>query len=58
MRALKQEHKLKGRRPGAVDVTEEKLVEFKELGAECWRRMEELRARWEERVDAVEKGQS
>jgi 3-keto steroid reductase len=39
-------------------VTEEKLVEFKELGAECWRRMEELRARWEERVDAVEKGQS
>ncbi|KAK4042396.1 hypothetical protein C8A01DRAFT_13996 [Parachaetomium inaequale] len=58
MRALKQEHKLKGRRPGAVDVTEEKLVEFKELGAECWRRMEELRERWEERVDAAEGGRA
>ncbi|KAK4252403.1 3-keto steroid reductase [Corynascus novoguineensis] len=56
MRALKQEHKLAGRRPGAVDVTEEKLLEFKELGAECWRRMEELRERWEERADAVEGG--
>jgi 3-keto steroid reductase len=54
VRALKSEHKLTGRRPGAVDVTAEKLVEFEELGAECWKRMEELRERWEERADAAE----
>ncbi|AEO58898.1 3-keto steroid reductase-like protein [Thermothelomyces thermophilus ATCC 42464] len=58
MRELRQEHKLAGRRPGAVDVTEEKLVEFKELGAECWKRMEELRERWEAMVDAAEAGRS
>ncbi|KAK4241767.1 3-keto steroid reductase [Achaetomium macrosporum] len=51
---LKQEQKLAGRKPGAVDVTEERLVEFKELGASCWRRMEELREEWEKRVDAVD----
>ncbi|KAK4134853.1 3-keto steroid reductase-like protein [Trichocladium antarcticum] len=54
MRALKQDQKLKGRRPGAVDVTAERLVQFKELGAKCWRRMEELRVEWEGRVDAME----
>ncbi|KAK4103214.1 3-keto steroid reductase-like protein [Parathielavia hyrcaniae] len=58
MVALKQEHKLKGRKPGAVDVTAERLVEFKALGAECWRRIEELREVWEQRVDAVESGRS
>jgi 3-keto steroid reductase len=58
MRELKQEHKLKGRKPGAVDVTEERLVEFKALGAECWRKMEELRETWEKRVDALEDGRS
>lgn len=46
---LKQEHKLAGRKSGAVDVTEERLVEFKALGADCWRRMEELRKQWEDR---------
>ncbi|KAK3905195.1 3-keto steroid reductase [Staphylotrichum tortipilum] len=55
---LKKEHKLKGRKPGAVDVTEERLVEFNALGATCWRRMEELRAEWEKRVDAAEAGRS
>ncbi|KAL2258354.1 hypothetical protein VTK26DRAFT_8364 [Humicola hyalothermophila] len=55
MRELKQEHKLAGRKPGAVDVTEERLVEFKELGAACWRRMEELRREWEGRVDEFER---
>ncbi|KAL2132921.1 hypothetical protein VTI74DRAFT_3142 [Chaetomium olivicolor] len=54
MIALKQEQKLSGRKPGAVDVTEERLVEFKELGASCWKRMEELREEWEGRADAVE----
>jgi 3-keto steroid reductase len=58
MRDLKQEHKLRGRKPGAVDVTEERLVEFKELGANCWRRMEELRDEWEKKVDAIENGHS
>ncbi|KAK3292701.1 uncharacterized protein B0H64DRAFT_477808 [Chaetomium fimeti] len=58
VRALKREHKLSGRRPGAVDVTEEKLAGFGELGAECWRRMEELREKWEERADAAEAGRS
>ncbi|KAL2162060.1 hypothetical protein VTH06DRAFT_7845 [Thermothelomyces fergusii] len=58
MRELKREHKLAGRRPGAVDVTEERLVEFKELGAECWKKMEELRERWEALVDAAEAGRS
>jgi 3-keto steroid reductase len=41
-----------------VDVTEERLVEFKALGAECWRKMEELRETWEKRVDALEDGRS
>ncbi|KAK4154969.1 hypothetical protein C8A00DRAFT_42359 [Chaetomidium leptoderma] len=49
MVALKKEHKLAGRKSGTVDVTEEKLVEFQELGAKCWKRMEELRAQWEQR---------
>ncbi|KAL1842910.1 hypothetical protein VTJ49DRAFT_3698 [Mycothermus thermophilus] len=50
--------KRSGRRPGAVDVTEQKLVEFEELGVECWRRMEELRETWEARANAVERAQS
>jgi 3-keto steroid reductase len=56
MRELKQLQKLKGRKSGAVDVTEERLVRFKELGAKCWRRMEELRGEWEGRVDKLETG--
>ncbi|AEO64144.1 4c9865f5-7378-4a4e-9c8a-0dd8f17ee34a [Thermothielavioides terrestris] len=58
MLELKQEQKLAGRRPGAVDVTEEMLAQFEELGANCWRRMEALREEWEKRVDAVESGLS
>ena len=58
MRALKQEHKLRGRKPGVADVTEERLVEFKELGANCWKTMEELREQWENRVDVTERLQS
>ncbi|KAJ4293803.1 3-keto-steroid reductase [Collariella sp. IMI 366227] len=42
---------------GGVDVTEERLVEFKELGASCWKRMEELREEWEGRADEVGKQQ-
>ena len=56
MLELKQQQKLKGRKSGVVDVTEERLVRFKELGAKCWRRMEELRAEWEGRVDKLETG--
>jgi 3-keto steroid reductase len=58
MRALKQEHKLRGRKPGVADVTEERLVQFKELGAKCWKTMEELREQWEDWVDATERLQS
>ncbi|KAM5377292.1 hypothetical protein ACJZ2D_005111 [Fusarium nematophilum] len=35
-----------GRKRGAVDVTKEDIVEFEELGAECWKKMEELRQEW------------
>lgn len=31
-------------------VTEEKRVEFEEIGAKCWEQMEALREEWEERV--------
>jgi 3-keto steroid reductase len=55
---LKREHKLKGRKTGAVDVTAEKLVEFKTLGAKCWRQMEELRGRWEERERRAEEAKT
>lgn len=58
MRALRQQGKLKGRKPGIVDVTEERLVEFMERGAACWREMEQLREEWEARADAAEQGRS
>jgi 3-keto steroid reductase len=58
MMALKQQGKLSGRKWSAVDVTEEKLIEFKELGATCWQKMEELREEWEARLDAAEAGRS
>ncbi|EEU41046.1 uncharacterized protein NECHADRAFT_91272 [Fusarium vanettenii 77-13-4] len=35
-----------GRKRGAVDVTKEDIVEFEELGAETWKKMEELRETW------------
>ncbi len=36
-----------GRKAGAVDLTAERMAEFEALGAECWREMERLRAKWE-----------
>ncbi|KAB5542874.1 hypothetical protein GE09DRAFT_1225024 [Coniochaeta sp. 2T2.1] len=42
--------KMVGRKADAVDLTEEKRAEFEELGVECWREMERLRAEWEERA--------
>lgn len=47
-------HKLRGRKHGAVDVTAEDIVRFEELGAECWRQMEELRAEWEDIIEEDE----
>lgn len=44
--------KMVGRRSDAVDLTEEKRAEFEELGVECWKEMERLRAEWEERMDS------
>lgn len=43
--------KAKGRKSGAVAVTEEKRVEFEEIGALCWQEMERLRAEWEGRIN-------
>lgn len=34
-------------------VTEEKRVEFEEIGAKCWEQMEMLREEWEERVSSA-----
>ncbi|PNY25471.1 Vigilin 1 [Tolypocladium capitatum] len=41
-------HKSRGRKRGVVDVTAEDIVRFEELGARCWKEMEELRAEWED----------
>ena len=41
-----------GRRSGAVDLTEDKFVEFQEVGAACWKEMERLRVEWEVRLYA------
>lgn len=43
----------KGRWRNSVDLTEERRVEFEEVGRKCWSAMEELRVEWEERVEAV-----
>ncbi|PHH91240.1 hypothetical protein CDD83_1199 [Cordyceps sp. RAO-2017] len=48
--------KSRGRKHGAVDVTDEDIVRFEELGASCWRQMEALRATWEELLDEEEDG--
>jgi len=39
--------KVVGRKNTAVDLTEERRIEFEALGAECWKEMERLRAEWE-----------
>jgi len=39
-----------GRKNNAVDLTEERRVEFEALGAKCWKEMEELRVEWEARI--------
>ncbi|CAM1506401.1 Fc.00g060420.m01.CDS01 [Cosmosporella sp. VM-42] len=40
-----------GRKNGTVDVTSDDLVEFEELGAECWKAMETLRHEWKDILD-------
>ena len=39
-----------GKRKGIEQATEEDRLQFEELGRDCWRQMEELRAQWEERT--------
>ncbi|KAF7537274.1 hypothetical protein G7Z17_g12878 [Cylindrodendrum hubeiense] len=39
-------NKLVGRKLGTPDVTKDDLVEFEALGAECWKKMEDLRHEW------------
>lgn len=36
-----------GRKKGTADTTEEDIVKFEELGAACWKAMEDLRYQWE-----------
>ncbi|KAF4447365.1 hypothetical protein F53441_9085 [Fusarium austroafricanum] len=36
-----------GRKRGAKDVTKEDIARFEELGAECWKRIENMRYEWE-----------
>ncbi|KAF7558548.1 hypothetical protein G7046_g5608 [Stylonectria norvegica] len=40
-----------GRKSGALDVSEDSLVEFEELGVECWKTMEDMRLEWQEVLD-------
>lgn len=40
----------RGRRPGAVELTQEEREKFEILGADCWKEMERLRAKWEARL--------
>ncbi|PHH63895.1 hypothetical protein CDD81_5343 [Ophiocordyceps australis] len=40
-----------GRRRGAPDVTPDDIIRFEELGAQCWRAMEDLRAQWSDLLD-------
>ncbi|POR33847.1 Vigilin 1 [Tolypocladium paradoxum] len=47
-------HKSRGRKHGVVDVTAEDIVRFEELGARCWKEMEELRAEWEDVLEDEE----
>lgn len=43
-----------GRKHGAVDTTADDIVRFEELGAVCWREMEEMRSTWEAILDTQE----
>ncbi|KAK4232479.1 3-keto-steroid reductase [Podospora fimiseda] len=54
VRELRAQGKLSGRRPGSQDLTEDRLTEFKALGAACWKKMEELRAFWEAKLGKSE----
>ncbi|KAK4171843.1 putative 3-keto-steroid reductase [Triangularia setosa] len=47
LRELKKKGLLRGRKGGMELVKEERLVEFKELGGEVWKRLEALRGEWE-----------
>ncbi|KAI9788371.1 MAG: 3-keto-steroid reductase [Peltula sp. TS41687] len=38
----------KGRKPGALDLTEEARHSFEELGRSCWKQTEDLREHWEQ----------
>ncbi|KJZ70420.1 hypothetical protein HIM_10188 [Hirsutella minnesotensis 3608] len=40
-----------GRKYGVVDVTAEDIIRFEELGAACWKEMEELRSTWDDIID-------
>ena len=44
------QRKLVGRKTGAPYMTKERREEFEVVGAECWKRIENLRIEWEERL--------
>lgn len=41
---------MKGRKRGVKELTLEQREEFEAMGARCWRKMEELRREWEDRL--------
>lgn len=41
---------IKGRKKGMKELTLEQREEFEAMGARCWRKMEELRREWEDRL--------
>ncbi|RCI10112.1 hypothetical protein L249_8459 [Ophiocordyceps polyrhachis-furcata BCC 54312] len=47
-------HRSVGRKYGSVDATAEDIIRFEELGAACWREMEELRSQWDDLLDREE----
>ncbi|RDA92489.1 hypothetical protein CP533_6429 [Ophiocordyceps camponoti-saundersi (nom. inval.)] len=47
-------HRSVGRKHGSADTTAEDIIRFEELGAACWRKMEELRSQWDEVLDREE----
>lgn len=49
-----EEDRLRRRRRGQEDVTDEKRQEFEVIGRNCWREMEALRVEWESILDEAE----
>ena len=49
-----EEDRCRRRKRGAVDLTSEEKENFENLGRESWKKMEELRVKWDELLDKAE----